>query len=387
MIRYGQAKDLGGKAPATIVVFRDGANRCVWEDGAIRDFWMDEKAATSIIHHFNFRGTDLVVDYEHASERGGEAPAAGFIPLGGLDYKPGVGLEAKVNWTDRAKAAIEAGEYRYFSPVWHEAMDGSQRVVTISSVALTNQPALINLQPLAARQWAATIRGRGANMDPLALILAEIGITEKLDIDAGTKAATAWVKDAKEKLASVTVATETAEKATASVKKIAAAFNCGNETDPDKIIAASKKTDNVIDPTKFVPRDEYDKLFATVQAQQQVEAVRAQAEFMSRGTRDGKIIASQRGIWESLYKADAKDAEAKLRDAPVLASTQRVSGEHVTDEHGNGRQAIIAAANRDYDSTPGNRFTSREFFIQDALREAKLETKLTAKEKETVGLA
>ncbi len=69
-------------------------------------------------------GTSMValpLDYEHQtlnSESNGQpAPAAGWATR--FEWRPGAGLFAlDVQWTDRARQMIEAGEYRYISPVF-----------------------------------------------------------------------------------------------------------------------------------------------------------------------------------------------------------------------------------------------------------------------------
>lgn len=63
--------------------------------------------------------TPIVIDYDHqtlrAETNGQQAPAAGWIQ--DVAWRPGEGLFARVEWTLAARARIEAGEYRYISPV------------------------------------------------------------------------------------------------------------------------------------------------------------------------------------------------------------------------------------------------------------------------------
>jgi phage I-like protein len=64
---------------------------------------------------------DLVIDYEHqtlnAEKNGHPAPAAGWFRR--MVWREGTGLFAvDVKWTDKARAMIAAGEYRYISPVF-----------------------------------------------------------------------------------------------------------------------------------------------------------------------------------------------------------------------------------------------------------------------------
>jgi phage I-like protein len=94
----------------------------------------------------------LVLDYEHASEhrapQGLDAPAAGWIDEL-QQNKSSAAIWGHVTWTERAKALIEAREYRFLSPVIQYEKP-TNRVVKITSVALTNQP---NLTLTALNRW------------------------------------------------------------------------------------------------------------------------------------------------------------------------------------------------------------------------------------------
>ena len=63
--------------------------------------------------------TPVVIDYEHqtllAATNGRPAPAAGWITS--ATWRDGQGLFATVQWTAAARAAIDAREYQYISPV------------------------------------------------------------------------------------------------------------------------------------------------------------------------------------------------------------------------------------------------------------------------------
>jgi phage I-like protein len=55
-----------------------------------------------------------------------------------------------VSWTDRAKELLRAGEYRYFSPVIYWTDEDYTDVAALGPVALTNDPAMRGVRPLAA---------------------------------------------------------------------------------------------------------------------------------------------------------------------------------------------------------------------------------------------
>nr|WP_241768581.1 phage protease [Mannheimia haemolytica] len=73
-------------------------------------------------------------------------PAAGWITK--AEYISGEGLFADVKWTPQATQEIKDGVYRYLSPLF--LTDGSGMVIKVLNAALTNRPALHNLQEVVA---------------------------------------------------------------------------------------------------------------------------------------------------------------------------------------------------------------------------------------------
>ena len=109
---------------------------------------VDDEAMNAINAEFARRGNEMVIDYEHQTLTGAEAPAAGWIRS--LINKGAEGLWAVVEWTERARQYLAAKEYRYFSPVfWVRKAD--RKVVAIETIALTNAPKINNLRPIIAK--------------------------------------------------------------------------------------------------------------------------------------------------------------------------------------------------------------------------------------------
>jgi phage I-like protein len=127
-------------------------------------FKVDPEALTAMVKAFGARGTDLVIDYEHQSLKGGQAPAAGWIK--DLEVRED-GLWAQVEWTGKAGEYLKQREYRYFSPVLR--LDpASRRPQELMNVALTNIPAIQGISPLVAK-WggkALTAGNPPAEMKP-----------------------------------------------------------------------------------------------------------------------------------------------------------------------------------------------------------------------------
>lgn len=134
----------GNAVPDWMLVFQEG--EVSYDD--LDSILVDETAFKLIKAEFERRGNDIVVDYEHQTLDGKEAPAAGWIKE--LKYERGSGIMAKVEWTARAKEYISAKEYRYFSPVFL-VRKVDRRPFELNNVALTNSPRTNNLTPIVAK--------------------------------------------------------------------------------------------------------------------------------------------------------------------------------------------------------------------------------------------
>jgi len=132
------------KAPEWMLLFKAG-----WGTLATGEtFLVDEQSLALIKEYIAARGNEVVFDYEHASLEKEAAPASGWIKE--LVWEEGVGIKARVEWTQKAANFIASKEYRYFSPVFAVRKKDS-RVCYLDSVALTNRPKTNNLTPILAK--------------------------------------------------------------------------------------------------------------------------------------------------------------------------------------------------------------------------------------------
>ena len=106
--------------------------------------------------HYRAHGTDLAVDYHHASVLAAQgrldrAPAAGWIEQMEVRAE-GAELWGRVMWTGEAAASIAAGEFRHVSPVLRfgtpDRVTGEPVPMLVHSLALTNTPFLTELEAL-----------------------------------------------------------------------------------------------------------------------------------------------------------------------------------------------------------------------------------------------
>lgn len=108
-------------------------------------YWfIDGALAQKLVAAASARINPYVADYEHATliakKTGQPAPAAGWFKS--LEWREGVGLfSTDVAWNVRAKEMIEAGEYKFISPViGYDKVTGA--VTDIYMAALTNDAAI-----------------------------------------------------------------------------------------------------------------------------------------------------------------------------------------------------------------------------------------------------
>lgn len=122
----------------------------------------DDAIAQRVLARLKAKQSRLVIDYEHqtlhAEHNGKPAPAAGWFDGWDVEWRPGQGFFVEPKWTAAAKAHIEAGEYRYISPVMVYDRNTGE-VLDIRMAALTNDPAIDGmreLEVLAAAKFSPT---------------------------------------------------------------------------------------------------------------------------------------------------------------------------------------------------------------------------------------
>ena len=135
-----------------VQLFPAGAFRAM--DGRPDDiphWYIDAALAQVLIDVAAQRNTPYCFDYEHQTQHcktnGKPNPAAGWFSR--LEWVEGKGLFAvDVEWTEAARAMIEAKEYRFISPLFN--YDAQGNVKHFINAALTNTPALDDMEALLA---------------------------------------------------------------------------------------------------------------------------------------------------------------------------------------------------------------------------------------------
>lgn len=247
------------------------------------DAWvLDAAGAQRVIAAFRARSVQLPVDYEHqilaAPENGKPAPAAGWIA--DLEWDATRGLLARVVWTAAARAAIEAEEYRYWSPVF--SYDSSGHVLQVLHAGLTNTPAL-DLPALTLR--AAARYTTGAPTVDLAKLRELLGLAADAD-EAAVLAALTKLK--------------------------------AQADDAETAVAAARA--QAVDPARYVP------IAVVTDLQTQVAALRAEqtngqvAALVDAGVADGRILPAMREWATDLGRSNVAALRAYLDKAQPIAA-------------------------------------------------------------------
>jgi len=132
-------------------------------------FVFTRQHAESAWQWFEQMGRKLAIDYEHQSfdrfntRPDGLRPAAGWI--GGLEVRDDGLWATEVTWTERAAQLLRSGEYRYFSPVIFWTDEDHSDVAALGPVALTNDPAMRGVRPLAATRQLECEADEGGDDD------------------------------------------------------------------------------------------------------------------------------------------------------------------------------------------------------------------------------
>jgi phage I-like protein len=255
------------------------------------------------------RVNEFVFDYEHQtqlSEKNGmPAPAAGWFSGSDVDYVDGKGLVVNnVRWTARAKAHIEAEEYKYVSAVFMFDKNTGE-VKELYCAALTNDPGL-----------------HGMDSVQMAALSARFAATP---FTADTDPALDTVDNPSEKpmnpvlLACLTALglpqtdAVTAEQATTAIAALKAQADSATALTTE--VAALKSA--APDAAKYVTLDKFTEVSAALatltakQAGDEVEALIVQARS------EGKCIPAVEAVWRDVGKANLAQLKSLVAAAPA----------------------------------------------------------------------
>ena len=265
-----------------------------------------------------------VIDYEHQTlhkeANGQPAPAAGWMH--GLRWIEGRGLFAEAELTERARALVQSGEYRYFSPVFEYAQ-GSGEVTRILMGALTNHPAIagmeaVNLMAAASARFTTTPTNSTKESDDMNELLKKLLAALGLPEDASEEQALAAIKALTDKPA----------------------------------VAATTATTTAPDPAQYVPVAVVQELQNNIAALSASVHSRAVDDVIAPALGDGRLLPAEEAWARDTAKTPAGLASLtsllKVRQPiAALASTQtkgQPPAAAATDTHGLTADELAVAA-------------------------------------------
>lgn len=310
-------KDVEGKVPAEIQVIPYGHH-----DTPKGPFTLDDEGARGIVAAFEAQTNDMVIDYEHQTiaDPPVEAPAAGWIKK--LVNRGAEGIWAVIEWTEKAKQYIANREYRYVSPVFLKRISDN-RVIRLINVALTNQPNIDGMVPLANKLgFEGDTNTKEATMKELWKLL---GLSE----DAKEEAAVAAVNKLRGDL---------------EAKRVVVIANKGVL---DALGLAESATESEIIGTIEAMKQSHTKIDDVVKELSTLKAGLTQRDAdgaVEMAMKEGKITPAQKDWALDYAKRDLEGFRVFVSKAPVVVIEGKVVTEH--KEIGAGIDDVQAQINK-----------------------------------------
>ena len=306
------AKD--GKIPEWIMLFKEGWNEVEGEG----KYLVDSKAYEILSAYIARRGIDIVFDYEHQTIKGIKAPAAGWIKE--YRYTDGIGIEARVEWSDEAAEYILKKEYRYFSQVFG-VRKSDNRMIALHSVALTNTPKTNNLTPILAKLGEDFKKEEG--MDLLKKLIKALGLAD----DASESDVLSAIKKIMNK--------KPEKPKEVAAKDVLDALDLKEGSDTSTVVAsihALKQSDKT-----GVSREEFDKVTKQL-------ADRDAGEVVAKAGAEGKITPDQTK-WATEYATrDLEGFKTFVAKAPVVVPVSKLPEKKETTDDIAADETVMAVA-------------------------------------------
>jgi phage I-like protein len=276
---------------------------------------LDAASAQRLIARVAARKNPLVIDFEHQTlmsrENGKPAPAAGWIQPDSLEWRDDGLWAAGVEWTADAEAMIQAGQYKFLSPVFtFDPASGAPQ--DLLNVALTNNPAIDGMSAVAVA--AASLYAQPPETPPVNELLDEL--RECLNLPTAATAA-----DVSAELTKIIGLIQTVPiagaKATGGKIGLLAAIQAQQAE-----IAALKS--QAPDPARFVP------VSAVADLQNQLAAMSASLqarevdELVGPALTDGRLLPAMEEWARDLGKKDLGALKGYLDKAQPIAALQKM---------------------------------------------------------------
>lgn len=330
-------------------------------------FVVNDESAKLIVAAFAAGQKDIPIDFEHTTEGGdfatqsGAAPASGWITA--IVPEAGVGIFALVKWNDKARAMIQADEYRYLSPVVvYRKKD--LVAVEITSAALTNKPAIVEMLRVAAKENHAGDDDMDLKLLRTALTAAGVQLADDATDEIVLAAAVAklGVKVVPPDLSPV-------------------AYKLGLAKDAD-VATIAAKVDGLLKET--VPASEYKAVSERLAVIEQRDKDRESQTLVAKAIEEAKLNPNdeKQMTWARSYaKSDPAGFDKWSEAATAIPSTNRIIKPSATldGEGPKNRATMIASAKAEHVTEKFAKGFDRRAWIDNDLRRAGLDL-LTDKE-------
>lgn len=302
------------------------------------DFVVDEAAENEIMQNFKNRKNDVVIDYEHQTLKDVVAPAAGWIKK--LENRGKEGIWGEVEWTGKAKDFIANKEYKYLSPVIFVSKT-DKRVQLLHSAALTNDPAIDGMVPLANKLIANTNlddnEEENNNMDELKKIAAALGLDENATLEQILEAIKGLTDDEK---------AEGDDPALSANKDILSLLELPATAKAEDV---KGKIIQLKNPSGYVSAEEFNKLQAKI-------ASRETDEVVLKALKEGKITPAQKEWAKAYALKDLEGFTNFVKNAPQVVpmkmmdfkDTEISGGSKVPDEAQIMINKMLGVSDEDY---------------------------------------
>lgn len=256
----------------------------------------------SVLGQFSTWGMPLVIDYEHQGintvDNGQPAPAAAWVHE--LQDRDGE-IWGRAEWTDKAAGMVAAKEYKYLSPVFDHAQDGT--VIRLVCAGLTNNP---NLYLTAIARRAAHAQEKSMELLERFIYMLNLPVTSTPDeVAAHLQRVIDGVKSTDATVAQMRQLLGLAEDA--ALETVAQSMQSRiNATDPD--------------PSKYVPRAEFERVshaLSGIQAERDAEVT---DRLVNTAMSEGKVSPGMESWARSYCTRDRAGFEKYLETAPVIVA-------------------------------------------------------------------
>lgn len=314
------------------------------QDGRGGRWYVGDENGYALADDINNTAIDLMIDYEHQTlyiaENGKGNPAAGWITK--AEYISGEGLFADVKWTPQATQEIKDGVYRYLSPLF--LTDGSGMVIKVLNAALTNRPALHNLQEVVAMssQFAKFLTPEEENPKMKELLIKLFALS-----------ANATDEQITEKLTALSAAKGDSPVALSDVYTELA-------KEKSQVVALSAKV-NHPDPAKFVALSDLQAVQTELNGLKQQINDKERDALIQTALSDGRLLPAQKAWAEKLGKQNLvalSDFLKTVTPNPVLNGTQS-GGANL-----NGENQVVALSDAEVAAAKSLGLSAEEFTAQ-----------------------